>query len=394
MRPAVIAGVGMTAFGRFPERSLRQLAREAAEAAVHDAGLTPADVQLLLFGNAGAGLLSGQEMIRAEAAFAASAFGGIAMINVENACGSSSSAVHLAWMAVASGAYDVVLAVGAEKLSHPDKRRPQEVLGSAIDLEARDALTAAVGEGGSGALMMDIYADLTRRYMARSGATRIHLADVAVKNRGHASLNPLAQYPTPVSREEVLASRTIAGPITLLMCSPIGDGAAALLICSEAAARRAGADTVRLRGTAVATGVPGGTPRTPAERAAAKAYEMAGIGPEDIHIAELHDAAAPAELIHCEELGLCGPGEAAAMLERGDTRLGGRLPLNVSGGLIGRGHPVGATGCAQLVELVGQLRGRAGRRQVAGARVGVAENQGGYLHPDPAVAVVTVLSRD
>lgn len=395
MSNVMIAGVGVTQFGKFLDRPVRSLAREAADMALADANLKPSDVQLVVFGNAMSGLLSGQEMIRSEVAFGDTELGGLPMLNVENACGSGSSAVHVAWMAVASGTYDVVLVVGAEKLTHPDKMKTLAALSSGLDVERQADLEAELGQGSSGgAFMMDIYAGITKRYMERSGCTVDDLAGVVVKNRSHASLNPIAQYPAPVTSEDVLGSRMISDPITMLMCSPIGDGAAAVVICTEKKARELGADAVRLRASAVATAVPGGTPRTPAERASARAYEIAGLGPQDINIAEMHDASAPAELIHTEELGLCPPGEAPILLRTGVTRLGGRLPMNTSGGLIGRGHPVGATGCAQLVELTQQIRGRAGSRQAPNVRVGIAENQGGYLHPDPAVAVVTILSRD
>jgi len=240
---------------------------------------------------------------------------------------------------------------------------------------------------------MDVYAGMTRHYMERSGATPEDFARIAVKNQANGKLNPKAQYGGDITVEEVLASRVISGPLTLLMCSPIGDGSAAIVLCSEEAARRLGADTVRVRATALVSG----RDRTPdepgaVERAVAKAYEMAGVGPEDLDVLEVHDAAAPAELMIYEELGLCGPGEGPKLLASGETALGGRVPVNPSGGLLAKGHPIGATGCAQLVELADQLRGRCGARQVDGARVALAENGGGFLGTDPAALVITVLS--
>jgi acetyl-CoA acetyltransferase len=213
-----------------------------------------------------------------------------------------------------------------------------------------------------------------------------------VKNSAHGALNPNAQYRRALSRDEILASRAVAGPLTTLMCSPIADGAAALVLrAADPFGPRANA--VRIRGCALRSGATG-SPGAPLERrAAAAAYEEAGLGPEDLDVVEVHDAAAPAELIMYEELGLCGPGDGPKLLASGATALGGRVPVNPDGGLVSRGHPVGATGCAQLVELVTQLRGRAGARQVPGARVGLAENAGGYLHPEAAACVVTILSR-
>jgi acetyl-CoA acetyltransferase len=240
---------------------------------------------------------------------------------------------------------------------------------------------------------MDVYAGMTRHYMEQSGATAEDFARIAVKNQGNGKLNPKAQYGGDVTVEQVLASRQISGPLTLLMCSPIGDGAAAIVLCSEDAARRLGADTVRVRSTTLVSGRDRGSGDAGAvERAVARAYDASGVGPEDLDVCEVHDAAAPAELMIYEELGLCGPGEGPKLLASGETALGGRVPVNPSGGLLAKGHPIGATGCAQLVELADQLRGRCGARQVDGARVALAENGGGFLGSDPAAVVITVLS--
>ena len=386
----------MTPFGKFTDRSLKSLAGEATRGALQDAGLSSEDVEMVFFANAVGGLITGQEMVRGQTALRETGLLGIPIVNIENACASASSAFHLAWMAVASGQCEVALAIGAEKLVHPDKRRSFEALGAAIDLERRDDLENFVygdeGTPGSGSLFMDIYALLAQRYMERSGATERDFALVAVKNHHHGALNPKAQYRDEVTVEEVLDSRPISGPLKLLMCSPLGDGAAALVLCSAERAARGDAPGVRVRATALASGRDDGS--VAAERAAQKAYEQAGIAPEDVDVVELHDAAAPAELQIYEELGLCEAGEGPALLASGATGLGGRVPVNPSGGLLSKGHPVGATGCAQLVELTEQLRGRAGPRQVEGARIALAENAGGFLGPDQAVAAVTILSRE
>ena len=412
MPDARIAGAAMTQFGKFPDSTIRSLAEEAVGEALRDAGIGPEAVQMVFFSNATAGVLHGQEMIRGQVALRHTGLLGVPIVNVENACASASTAFHLACMAVGSGSVDVVLAVGSEKLTHEDKAKSFAAIGTAVDMlqlrELREQVRAprpvaagagspapveAEGADGKRSFFMDIYAAMTRAYMERSGASVRDLAEVAVKSHRNAALNPKAQFRTEVSVEEVLASREISPPLTLLMCSPIGDGAAAVVVCSEEYARRVGGAPVRVRactlvsGTDRTAGQPGAV-----ERAAEGAYAAAGLGPGDLDVVEVHDAAAPAELMCYEELGLCGPGEGARLLASGDTALGGRLPVNPSGGLLSKGHPIGATGCGQLVELIDQLRGRCGPRQVEGARVALAENGGGFLGTDAAAMVVTILS--
>jgi acetyl-CoA acetyltransferase len=337
-------------------------------------------------------------MIRGQSALRETGVMGVPIINVENACASGATAFHLAAAAVASGRCEVALAVGAEKLTHPDRTRAFTAIGTAIDLERRAELEQRIygadgagGRAGSGSLFMDVYADLARRYMDETDATEEDFARVAAKSHRHGALNPHAQYRDEVTVEQVLASRRISGPLTLLMCSPIGDGASALVVTAPERARRNGAPAVRVAATALTSGRDDGGPLA-SVRAARRAYEAAGVGPEDLDVIELHDAAAPAELMLYEELGLCAPGDGPGLLRDGATELSGRLPVNPSGGLLAKGHPVGATGCAQIVELADQLRGRAGARQVEGARVALAENAGGFLGPDHGAAAVTILT--
>lgn len=393
MRDVYVTGAYMTRFDRHVERGLSSLAREAVEGAMRDAGTAAEAVEFVAFGNAAAGILTGQEMIRAQIALAGSGLDGVPMVNVENACASASSAFHLAFNAVRSGQHDVALAVGAEKMHVADRKLPNVALARAVDVEE---LVAEQGDGvlteGAGPLFMEIYAGFARDYMDLSGATRQDLATAAAKNRFHGSLNTNAQFRQAVTAEEVLASRMIVDPLTLFMCSPISDGAAALVLGTREAARDAGGPLVRVRASAMQTGRKEG-PDDAVARAAAKAYESGGIGPEDLDLIELHDAAIPAEFIVLEELGVAAAGDALRLLRDGATRLGGRLPVNPSGGLLSRGHPIGATGAGQLVELADQLRGRAGQRQVDGARIALAENAGGILGGGSAVAVVTVLER-
>lgn len=391
MNDVVIAGVGMTPFGKFPEQTIRSLSEQAVADALADAGLGADAVESVYFANGAGGLMTGQEMIRGQAALRDTGVLGVPLVNVENACASASSAVHLAWLAVAAGQVDVALAIGAEKLTHPDKTRAPAAIGTAIDLE-RPPEVGSEDEAGSGSPFMDIYAAIARGYMDRSGATKEDFAAVAAKASRHGALNPKAQFRTPHTTAEVLASRLIAEPLTLLMCSPIGDGAAALIICSRERAEQLGVEPILIRASVLLSGADDAEPA--AERAAARAYEISGLGPDDLDLVELHDAAAPAELTLYEELGLAGAGGAAALLASGATELGGRLPVNVSGGLLSKGHPIGATGAAQLVELTEQLRGRAGERQVPGARIGLAENGGGFLGTDAAAAAVHILQRE
>jgi acetyl-CoA acetyltransferase len=387
MSTVAIAGVGMTAFGKFLNRGLRSLSEEAVVAALADANADPVDVDSVYFANAAAGVVTGQEMIRAEAALRNTGLAGKPMFNIENACASGSSALHLAWLAVRSGRSECVLVVGAERLSHEDKKVSFDAFARGVDLEEPRAAST-----GSGSLFMDIYAAKTRKWMVNAGVTKEDFARVVVKSRLAGSLNPMAQFREPTTVEAVLASRMVADPLTLFMCSGIGDGAAAVLVCSAAKARQLGVRPVWIRASTVCTALPDITAPLCAVRSVEAAYEQAGIGPEEIHVAELHDASAPAELIHYENLRLCPPGGSAQLIRSGATGLGGRISVNPSGGLLSRGHPVGATGTAQIVELVQQLRGQSGERQRPGAQVAMAENNGGQIGHDAALAVTTILS--
>jgi acetyl-CoA acetyltransferase len=396
-----ILGTGITAFGRRPDDDLRTLTEEAVSGALADAGIQARDVDMVTFGNATEGYLHGQEMIRAEVALRHSGLAGVPMINVENACASSSTAFHVACMAVSSGAAEVVLVVGVERLTHPVKQRSFDALATAVDLGEHLELASAVGATGaptetdpsSHSPLMDLYAAKAASFMARGDVTPEDLALVSVKNRFHGSLNPKAQFQLPVTQDEVLASRMISDPLRLLMCSPIGDGAAAVVVASSEYVRRSGRPDVRVEAWALTSNGASDLASQPVARAMEKALEASGLDADDVDVAEVHDACAPAELWLYEELGLCKPGDAAALIRSGATRLGGRVPVNTGGGLLGRGHPLGATGCAQLVELADQLRGRAGERQVEGARVGLAQNSGGILDDlDEAVAAITILS--
>lgn len=399
MRNVYVAGAHMTRFAKLPDETVRSLTEAAVAGALADAGVAPGEVETTFFGNAISGIITGQEMVRGQSALRNTGVLGGPVVNVENACSSSSSAFNLAWLAVASGQVDVALAVGSEKMTEPTGLKAKAALESAVDLEEVDVLKARLGDQDEGegdrSFFMDLYAGTARGYLERTGASAADFAQVSVKNHLHSSLNPHAQFRKTTTIEEVLASRTIVDPLTLLMCSAIGDGGAAVVLCSEAMLRT-GRDKVKVLASVLTSGHAQQTTSfddAAVVRAARKAYDLAGIGPEDLDLVELHDAAAPAELVLYEELGLCSPGEGAKLLASGDTTLGGRLPVNTSGGLLGKGHPVGATGCAQIVEIVDQMWGRAGARQVPDVRVALAENGGGYIGSDSAAAVVTILSR-
>lgn len=384
-----IVGIGMTSCGKFLDRSVRNLSEEAVRIALDDAGIGADRVDRVFFGNSAGGAITGQEMIRGQAALRFTGLMGKPIINVENACATGSTAFHLAWQSVASGQADVVLAIGAEKLSHVDKAKSFGAFGGAVDKE--EELPAHVGTG-TGSIFMDIYAERTRRYMAATGATAEDFAAITVKSRRAGSLNPFAQFRKETTVEEVLASRMISTPLTLPMCSSIGDGAAAILLCSSrVAAELTGHSPVWVASSVLVSGSADPTTTIASVRAVKAAYEEASIGPEEVHVAEVHDASAPGELINYGVLGICEPGEAVDLLRSGATDLGGRISVNPSGGLLSRGHPIGATGAAQIFELTQQLRGEAGARQREGAKVAIAQNSGGQVGGDSAAAVVSIL---
>jgi acetyl-CoA acetyltransferase len=379
----------MTGFGKFMDRNLKSLSEEAVRLALADAGIAPAQVEQVIFGNAAAGVVTGQEMIRAQSSLRNTGLDGVPMFNVENACASSSTAFHIGWLMIASGQADCVLVMGAEKLTHEDKAVSFGAFSRAVDLE--EPLPEGY-QAGSGSLFMDLYAVKARKWLDQTGGSAEDFARVVVKSRHAGSLNPVAQFRKETTLDEVMASRMISDPLTLFMCSSIGDGAAAIVLTSPEVARQLDTPDIRVRASAVVSAKAHGARDLVAVSASRKAYEMSGIGPEDLDVIELHDASAPAELIHYENLGLCPPGGAIAMIRNGDTAIGGRIPVNPSGGLLSRGHPIGATGAGQIIELVQHLRGTAGARQREGAKVALAENNGGQLAGDSAVAVVTILS--
>lgn len=385
MSSARITGSAATRCGRFADATVASLAIEALDGALADAGIGTDRVEAIFFANALSGLITGQECVRGQVALRHSRYGGIPTVNVENACASGSTALHLACMAIDAGRYETVAVVGSEKMSHPDRTRPIKALAGAADVDLLQ------GNGASHSVFMESYAERARGRIERQGWTAADFAEVVVKNRRHAVHNPGAQFRHEMTVHEVLSSRMITAPLTLPMCSPIGDGAAALVVTGNA---RDAAAPIRVRASALsATGGPAAG--SVVQRASATAREQSGLSASDVGVVEVHDATASAELEAYEHLGLAAPSEGNRLIAEGRVVLGGPLPVNTSGGLLSRGHPVGATGVMQIVELVAQLRERAGERQVEPApKLALAQNAGGFVEGDNAAAVITVLERE
>ncbi|HOM11729.1 MAG TPA: thiolase family protein [Rubrivivax sp.] len=395
---AVIAGAGMTPFGKHLDKSLKWLAGQPVLAALDDAGLSIGDVEAVYSGNCAAGLVTGQESIRGQVALLDIGLGRVPIINIENACGSGSTALNQAAMMVSAGCYDVVVAVGFEKLYHVDKAVSYAALGGAVDVEERDRFMSGhtEGSGKDRSVFVDFYGELAREHMAACGSTLEHFAMVTAKNSVHGSLNPNAQFRNAMTVEEVLAAPVVSAPLTRPMLCPLGDGGAAAVIVSERKARRLGlSKPVRLAASVVQSYFehPPKAADNVTSMTIARAYHDAGVGPEDLNVVELHDSSSVMELLSYGHLGLAKPEDCVALLAQGHTRLGGRIPVNTSGGLLRKGHPVGATGLAQVFEITRQLQGRAGARQAQGAKVGLTHNGGGNIRGEVAAMNVSILVR-
>ena len=376
MRDVAVMGAAMTRIGRYPEMSFQNLGWGPVKKAIEEAGLSREDIQAVYCGSAYGGRLAGQRVLRPLG------MTGIPVVNCENACSSGATAFREAYFAVAHGIYDRVLVIGIDKLS---------MLGGGVlpgqpeDWEVEVGLT-----------MPALYSMRARRYMNDYHVTREQLSKVSVKARAYGALNPYAQYQKEVTLEEVMSARLVAEPFSLLHCCPTGDGAAALVLCAKPVASGP-KKPVWVAATELTSGryVTGFRDMTVAEitaRGAKELYEETGIGPQDIDVAEVHDAFAIAELMYYEALGFCERGEAISLLESGATSKGGRIPVNPSGGLLSKGHPVGATGAAQLVEIVWHLRAEAGARQAEGAKTGMAHCTGGGIAGlDHGACAITIL---
>jgi benzoylsuccinyl-CoA thiolase BbsB subunit len=364
MNGVSVIGIGMIPFGKYPDKNIADLGWPAVKAAIKDAGIEGKRIEAVYSGTARGGAMVGQRIM------GRLGLAGLPIVNVENACSSSSSALRQAVIAVGSGAYDVVLVIGVEKLT--------KFGGGTLPLDEDD------WEVRLGLSMPALYAMRAQRYMHDYGVSVQDIAAVSVKNRRNGALNPDAQMRKEVTIDEVLSSRMIADPFTLLQCCPTGDGAAAIILASSAVAKQFRRNAIEIRGSHLTSGrfMSGFRDMTSPEitvRGAHEAFEEAGLGPNDIDVAEVHDAFSIAELLYYEAFGFCPRGEGAALLKSGATAIGGRIPINPSGGLIAKGHPVGATGAAQVVEIVRQLRREAGPRQVEGAKVGMTHATGGGI---------------
>jgi len=362
MTEVYVVGTDMIKFGRFPDRTVPQLGAEAALMALDDAGLTIQDMQALYCGNLyEASNMPGQRVLREIGQT------GIPVVNCANACATGATAFREGFAAIKAGMYDVVLCVGVEQMG-------KGLLGG--------------GGGGNGiptegllgsGTMPSVFAHVGMEHTRKHGTTFEQFAKVSVKNHHHSTLNPKAMYQIETPLQEVMGAEMISYPNTKLMCSVNVDGSAAAVLASESAAKRLGlmGRAVRVRASAMTS-----DPYTPrnlvmpdfnavTRLAAKQAYEQAGLGPEDVDLVELHDCFATAEIVHYENLGLCADGEGGRLIDDGETALGGRVPVNVSGGLLSKGHPLGATGIANIYEVTTHLRGEAGKRQVEGARIGL-----------------------
>ena len=383
MRPVAVAGIGKTAFGAFPDRDLRSLAVEACEKCLKSANASPAQVDAFFLGNFAGPSFVGQNHL---APYISTAIGleGVPSTRVEAACASSGSALYHAYTGVASGVYDVVLVAGVEKMTSQPTPKVTEILAAAGD---------CAGEIKAGSTFASLFAMIARRHMHEFGTRREHLAAVAVKNHANGALNPDAQMRKVITLEQALAGKPIADPLNLYDCSLITDGAAALLLVSAERAAEFTSKPVRVLGIAQASDFvaldqkPDITTFPAVRRAAQKAYAMAGIGPADVQFAELHDCFTIAEIIALEDLGFAGRGEGGPYTADGHTSRSGSRPVNTSGGLKSKGHPVGATGAAQICDLVLQMRCEAGQRQIPRHSLGLAQNLGG----SGASCVVTIL---
>ena len=412
MTDVYVAGIAMTVFGRHPDRSLEDLAGEALSGALKDAGCSAADLGVAYYSGMTNGPLQGQISIPGQVVFSKIGVEGIPVYNVENACASGSSAFNLAVQSLKAGTTDVALALGSEKMNIPDKLKAFAIFEGGWDVARAEQNYQTLVKMGEGIVpppgsesdkpyskFMAIYAAMCRWHMKTFGTTQRQIAAVCAKNHQHSVHNPYSQFRKPFTIDEVLAAPPITYPITLPMCAPLSDGAAAAILCTREGLERIAADrrrAIRVAASVIRSFTHRGVDeyeKSVGRRAALAAYEQAGLGPEDIDVAEVHDASAMGEILQSENLGLVPFGGGGPAAERGEFTVGGRIPINPSGGLESKGHPLGATGIGQLFELVTQLRGEAGARQVEGARHAIQENGGGMQGVEEAAVAVHILSR-
>ncbi len=416
MRDAYIIGTHSTQFKKWPEKDYKTLTREAYEGALADAGLANGDrIGLAWFGNCGM-WAHGQGSIRGQVCFTPLVREGrfperVPMINVEGACATGAMTLNGACKDIRAGDTEISLAIAVEKLFDPDSPETTKAMFDAgvdqFDPEDWHEYYRAAGEkagspfepGPGRTIFMDTYAMQATHHMKKWGTTQKQIAVGAAKNHNNGSLNPLAQYQFEISVDEVLADREVSHPLTRAMCAPIGDGSAAAILCSGDYLRNLPTQVQNRAVKVKASALSGGKYRSLDEPgltkiAADKAYAMAGVGPSDINVAEVHDATSFCEIYQVEMMGFCEIGQGGKFIGDGHTMLDGKIPVNTSGGLVSKGHPVGATGLSMIHELTAQLRGEAGARQVEGVRLALAENGGGVMGMEEAAACITILEKD
>jgi len=420
-----VIGVGHIKFGKNYDKTMKSMTGESLELALKDCKLQKKDIQAAWFSNSGWGQSQFQHCIRGQVALSANGLDKIPIINVENACASGSTAFHSAWIAIKAGLYDCVLAIGTEKMYYETypvgsptgiKGMSGPMMGfiSGTDVERTlktiDLLKKQIQQGNeeaakesgkegktkkkSHSVFMDFYAMGARQHMKTHGTTQKQIAMIAAKNHNNSTMNPLAQYTFPQTIDQVLEDYVVAYPLTRAMCAPIGDGSAAAILCSDSYLEKNSGlkeRSVLAKGSVLRSG--SWKKDNICERAANAAYEMTGLKRDDIDVAEVHDATAYAELNVIEQLGFCPVGQGGPFVESGATQLDGKIPVNPSGGLLARGHPIGASGLAQMYELVTQLRGEAGKRQVKDAKIALAHNGGGTIGTGEAALCIHILER-
>jgi len=416
MQNAYVIGSYSTQFKKWPDLTNKQLAREALVGVLQDAGWQTGEaIQNAYFSNCGMGVLWNQDSVRGHCVFAPLVEEclypeRVPVINVEGACASGSLAFHMAWKDILSGLHDVSLAFGLDKFYHADSAKIMEAFEHGVDREEKSRLIeeyqAVAAECGrkfeqmpGHTLFMDTYAMQACWHMWKYGTTQKQIAVGASKNHHNGTLNPKAQYQFEVPVEKVLEDYEVSYPLTRSMCAPIGDGAAAAILCSENYLKTL-PGSVRDRAVKVKASVISSGKHRPISEpglsrwAADRAYRLAGVGPDDIDVAEVHDATSFCEIYQAEMLGFCPVGEGGKLVESGATMLDGRIPINTSGGLVSKGHPIGATGLSMIYEIATQLRGEAGARQVRNAAIGLIQNGGGVISVEEMVCGVTILGKE
>jgi len=412
---AYIVGTYSTQFKKWPDRSGKELTRDAFLGVLKDAQMDDGGaIENAYFSNCGMGIIWDQDLVRGHVMFGPMVEEGlfperVPVVNVEGACSSGSMALNCAWKDILSGVHDVSLALGMDKFYHEDKKRVMTAFEHGIDREEKDRLISeyqAVGAecgkeiffGPNRSIFMDTYAMQACWHMKKWGTTQRQIAIGASKNHYNGSLNPKAQYQFKVPVDKVLEDYEVSYPLTRSMCAPIGDGAAAAIVCSERFLKSLPKEVQERAVLIKASALSSGKHRPISEPSLSKwacdsAYKMSGLGPDDIDVAELHDASSYCEIYQAEMMGFCPIGEGGKFIESGATMLDGKIPVNTSGGLVSKGHPIGATGLSMIYEIATQLRGEAGPRQIKDAHIGLIENGGGVISVEEFACAVTILQK-